>query len=952
MHSVSEDPCGYIWIGTTAGLNKIDPVTFEVLQYPIKSPFKGSSFIGYIYSVFADSHDFIWFGTDVALFKMDSNTGLYEAIPTQKDEHSIPDYSISYNGFLEDSNGLWISTGAGISYFDYKTQLFFHRYHNPEGKAIFNITKATSSVHSDLRQDSKGKLWFVLEHDYLASYDILSDKIDTFKMENPPGTWKCCHSIGIDVLDNIWVGSRHGGVQIFNTTQHSFTSLRAGGINSLIQSDYIYSIERGRDEQMFVAHDNGLDIIDMYDVSLQEIKLSGRNDFLNLKFESGDISFDEHEAFVYIPFYKFGFFRYDLNTGMIALFEDASHMAAATPFIYQRHGQAYMASGHNLEGFTMRKDGIVRLNTKLLPDTISNTKGEVIWCFDESPQSTYVKKSSGRIFHLNADSVDVLNGFGFKANICVSPDSQYLTYITPELNLIRRNFKEHYDDTFFLQRDLTSIDFSFANPRHIVDDGHSVWMTGQNGLLRMHYPNGQLNTYGFDKGLSHSFTFSLTLDGNQNVWVGNLGGIDRYDSISDRFISVYKVKGNTYMDAFGSALCSKAGDLFFHFGNKLIRIRPDQKDLISANEMNIQLHEVLVNGKNVDWHDPGKLSHLHYDQNRLTFVYDMLIFDNSEIVSFYYRLDGKEWISNGQRNEVNLDGLASSRHTLEFYGTVGSQFNKTKTLSIPFRIRPPWWNEWWFFVLVMLLFVIMLWKWFRSRIISIQQELLVARQIADLESKALKAQMNPHFVFNSLNAIQECIVTGKVEEAYAYLSQFARLLRLVLEHSDMAEVSLHDELEVLSLFVSLEKLRFRNDMQYALKVEKDLDDEEIRIPPMLIQPHLENAIWHGLRHRDGEKKLTLTIAETIPGYLEVVIEDNGVGRVKAAALHQDRLGGHKHKSIGKQLSGNRLELLRKNHPRANMEIVDLYDGQGMAIGTKVILVIPITDIKTETRNKE
>ena len=228
----------------------------------------------------------------------------------------------------------------------------------------------------------------------------------------------------------------------------------------------------------------------------------------------------------------------------------------------------------------------------------------------------------------------------------------------------------------------------------------------------------------------------------------------------------------------------------------------------------------------------------------------------------------------------------------------------------------------------------------------------MGRQISDLESKALKAQMNPHFVFNSLNAIQECIVTGKVEEAYAYLSQFARLLRLVLEHSDMAEVSLHDELEVLSLFVSLEKLRFRNDMQYSLKVEKDLDDEEIRIPPMLIQPHLENAIWHGLRYRNGEKKLTLSIAETIPGYLEVVVEDNGVGRVKAAALRQDRLGDHKHKSIGKQLSGNRLELLRKNHPQSNMEIIDLYDEQGMATGTRVILVIPISDIKTENRNKE
>lgn len=121
---------------------------------------------------------------------------------------------------------------------------------------------------------------------------------------------------------------------------------------------------------------------------------------------------------------------------------------------------------------------------------------------------------------------------------------------------------------------------------------------------------------------------------------------------------------------------------------------------------------------------------------------------------------------------------------------------------------------------------------------------------------------------------------------------------------------------------------------------------------MLIQPHLENAIWHGLRHRNGEKKLTLSIAETIPGYLEVVVEDNGVGRVKAAALRQDRLGDHKHKSIGKQLSGNRLELLRKNHPQSNMEIIDLYDEKGIATGTRVILVIPISDIKTENRNKE
>ncbi|MBK8829887.1 MAG: histidine kinase [Saprospiraceae bacterium] len=201
--------------------------------------------------------------------------------------------------------------------------------------------------------------------------------------------------------------------------------------------------------------------------------------------------------------------------------------------------------------------------------------------------------------------------------------------------------------------------------------------------------------------------------------------------------------------------------------------------------------------------------------------------------------------------------------------------------------------------------------------------------------------MNPHFVFNSLNAIQECIVTGKIEEAYTYLSRFSRLLRLVLEHSDVGEISLHEELEVLSLFVSLEQLRFRNEMEFVMDVEEALDKDEIMIPPMLIQPHLENAIWHGLRNKEGKKLLKLTIREHIPDYLEVVIEDNGVGRIRAQEMRQGRLGGSTHTSKGKQLSGNRMELLKSNHAMTGMTITDLAGEDGTPCGTKVQLVIPI-----------
>lgn len=229
------------------------------------------------------------------------------------------------------------------------------------------------------------------------------------------------------------------------------------------------------------------------------------------------------------------------------------------------------------------------------------------------------------------------------------------------------------------------------------------------------------------------------------------------------------------------------------------------------------------------------------------------------------------------------------------------------------------------------------------RFAGIQRKLALSQQINDLESKALKAQMNPHFVFNSLNAIQECIVTGKIDEAYTYLSKFSRLLRLVLEHSDMTSITLHEEMEVLSLYVSIEKIRFKDGMEFIFEIEDGLDPEEIKIPPMLIQPHLENAIGHGLRTKEGEKVLKLTIAEKEEQYLDVVVEDNGIGRAKAEALRQNRLGGTKHNSKGKLLSGNRINLLKAKYPLTAMIINDLYDERGLPTGTQVCLKIPILD---------
>jgi ligand-binding sensor domain-containing protein len=901
--------------------------------------------------VHADKYGFIWFSTDIALFKLDINTGVYEAIPVNKDEHSIPNYTVLYNGYLETEEGLWIFTGGGITFYDYKTQTYFHRYHNPDKKSIFyHAKRKIGDFQSDLEQDASGKMWFVLEDKYLARYDISTDQLDTFKLPIPVGTWSCCWSIGVDAHENIWVGTRHGGVLVFDTGSNTFSSLKDSGVNRLIQSDYIYSIEKGPRGEMFVAHDAGLDIIDLYDLSLQEIKLSDRNDFMNIKYQSGDMSFNEDESSVYIPFYHAGFFKYKLDDESLIQFEKSPYDEWYTSLIYYSHGKTYASSDGNLREIGFQEDSLIFTENLLLPDTLTHLRGQVVWCHIESPNSIYVKKSSGLFFHIHDGQLDAMSSQGFKPDICMSPDSQVLSYMTADENLVRINLQQRRHDTIDLQHYLQSLDFSFSNSRHIVDDGTSVWMTGQNGILRFNYLDEKLQSYGLEKGLSHTFTFSIVLDNQRNVWVGSIGGIDRYDRSDDRFVSIYKIKDNIYMDAFGHALCSKKGELFFNFGNKFVRLQPDLAKNQLPEKLTIQLNEVLVNGLNIDWKATQKLTNLRHDENHLTFVYDLLLYDDSEDIYFEYRLNGKEWTNNKKRNEVNLDGLGSGSYVLELRGSAGSMINATSPVSIPFQIHPPWWKEWWFILMICLSIVTALWIYFKERIDKFRKELLVTRQISELESKALRAQMNPHFVFNSLNAIQECIVTGRVEEAYSYLSKFSKLLRMVLEHSDVTEVKLQEELEVLGLYISLEKLRFKDDMQYRFHLDDELDAEEIYIPPMLIQPHIENAIWHGLRHKEGEKHLVLSITENPPGYLEVIIEDDGIGRKKSGEIRERRLGGNKHNSKGTQLSENRMELLRKPYPFTSLTIIDLYHPKGEASGTKVILSIPMLKKKSVNPN--
>jgi LytS/YehU family sensor histidine kinase len=214
------------------------------------------------------------------------------------------------------------------------------------------------------------------------------------------------------------------------------------------------------------------------------------------------------------------------------------------------------------------------------------------------------------------------------------------------------------------------------------------------------------------------------------------------------------------------------------------------------------------------------------------------------------------------------------------------------------------------------------------------------RKMTEVEMQALRAQMNPHFIFNCLNSINRYIVKSDQTTASLYLTKFAKLIRLILDNSNSKNVILTNELEALKLYIEMEALRFDKKFTYEVKVEDHLSTDSVEVPPLIIQPYVENAIWHGLLHKETGGHLSVRVSLVDDTLLKCVIEDNGIGREKAKELKSKTATSRK--SLGMQLTENRLSLLNKHAElNASVEIIDMSNGHGESTGTKVILKIPV-----------
>ncbi|MBU3011531.1 histidine kinase [Polaribacter vadi] len=219
-------------------------------------------------------------------------------------------------------------------------------------------------------------------------------------------------------------------------------------------------------------------------------------------------------------------------------------------------------------------------------------------------------------------------------------------------------------------------------------------------------------------------------------------------------------------------------------------------------------------------------------------------------------------------------------------------------------------------------------------------EALYEKQINELKLTSLLSQMNPHFIFNALNSIKLYIINHEPKIAAYYLNKFSKLIRKILEASTNKEVTLQEELETMDLYMTIENIRFSNEINFNINVNENINLKGISVPPLVLQPFLENAIWHGLSSKKEDKKINLSIIKSSKKHILIIIEDNGIGRKASAKIKADK--SINRKSIGISITKDRLSNFVKNLNNDYTIIYDdLFDENKKPIGTKVVLSIPL-----------
>jgi ligand-binding sensor domain-containing protein len=503
---------------------------------------------------------------------------------------------------------------------------------------------------------------------------------------------------------------------------------------------------------------------------------------------------------------------------------------------------------------------------------------------------------------------------------------------------------------YILLEDIIDIDLAKQLPytKALCPLGDSlVYFTSQRkGLTEVNVQTGLIRQVYTPNGSDNYYAVHVVLDNENNIWSTTSKGLVHWNTKTKK-ASWFTNEDGIPQTAIYTAHLEKAMDGSIIYGNSKYVVWFKPEDVLGTRVVD-PVRLIQFNGPQ-DFQATAIAPYmenisLSAGMGSFSFTYASINSRHAQDLQYSYSLEGfeEDWNHVDDRRLGIYTNIPGGDYTLKIRSR-HPEGNWNEPVELSVQIDTVLAKTWWFRLTLAIVVLLVILIIMRARTRRVKEKQAIKSQfeqrIAEVEMTALRAQMNPHFLFNCLNSIKYFIIKNRSDEAADYLTKFSRLIRLILNNSKSELVKLDAELEALELYIEMESLRFSKHFAFSITVDPAIQTEFIEIPPLLLQPFVENAIWHGLMHKEGDGLLEVEILYEDTN-LRCVIRDNGVGREKARKLKSKT--STKRKSLGMQITSDRIQAINDLYQtEAKMQIKDLVNDHGHALGTEVTVTIPI-----------
>ncbi len=488
-----------------------------------------------------------------------------------------------------------------------------------------------------------------------------------------------------------------------------------------------------------------------------------------------------------------------------------------------------------------------------------------------------------------------------------------------------------------------------------------LWIATSNGLEKVNKTRLSDEPYNFNEqdGLQSAQIQSMVADEAGTLWLGTANGLSVFDITSRQATNFSMADGIQSRQFYELAALSHQNGQIWLGGDKGITVVDPAAIQLLQHAPVIQLSDINVNDEELAGLADATSGatnvqciadiQLPYQQNTLSFRFVAIDYSDPQSTLLAYQMEGydKNWVflSKGEPGFARYANLPPDTYRFKIRAANSDGVWSEKSKEIAITITPPWYQTWWARALLALLLALTLYTIYKIRINQIRKVEAFKRKeteykllVAESKTAVMRLQMNPHFIFNSMNSISSYILQKDIATANDYLNRFAKLMRMILKLAEKPFLAISQEIELLEQYLRTEAMRFEDTIAYDISVSDNIDPDEVVVPTMILQPFVENAIWHGLARKEGAKKIIIRF-ELHRHQLHCTVEDNGIGRA-ASTQHNSTSRSHESKAI--EITQGRLRLIEEMENAATkLEIIDLKDESGQARGTRVEIRLPL-----------